>query len=109
MTPQAWEFSAVTLLQGQAVLDSATLGHDHVNLSTGPDTPKIRWSEKLIVNPEFILTPDRPFSRLAFSAYWQASAAAALRRERHRHKALPAAAAASVTARPQIPGLDGPA
>jgi CelD/BcsL family acetyltransferase involved in cellulose biosynthesis len=107
MAPQAWEFSPVTLLQGQAVLDSAALGHDHVNLSTGPDTPKVRWSEKLIVNPEFILTPDRPFSRLAFGAYWQASSAAALRRERNRHKVLPGAAVASMNALPEIPGMDG--
>jgi CelD/BcsL family acetyltransferase involved in cellulose biosynthesis len=109
MTPQAWEFSPVTLLQGQAVLDSATLGHDHVNLSSGPDTPKVRWSEKLVVSPEFILTPDRPLSRLAFGAYWQASAAAALKRERHRHKALPGAAAASTNVLPEIPSVDGPA
>ena len=86
MSQQAWEFSPITLLQGCAVDDAITLGHHWVNLSSGPDTPKLRWSEELIVNPEFVLVPDRLSSRVAFTAYWQASAAAEVIRERGRHR-----------------------
>jgi len=89
MSRDAWRFSPTTLLQGRAIDDAVALGHSWVNLSTGPDTAKLRWSEQLAVNPEFALVPDRPFSRMAFGAYWQASAAVAVMRERHRHRVLP--------------------
>lgn len=89
MSQQSWEFSPTTLLQGRAIDDAVALGHRWVNLSTGPDTPKLRWSEQLSVSSEFALIPDRPFSRVAFGAYRQASAAAAMARERDRHRLLP--------------------
>jgi CelD/BcsL family acetyltransferase involved in cellulose biosynthesis len=114
LRPWAWEFSPVTLLQGRAIDDAAALGHDEVNLSTGPDIPKVRWSEKLTVSPEFVLVPDRPFSRLAFGAYWQASAAAAYRRERRRHKFAPgpgrqrrAGTASDMRTTAEFPGMNG--
>ena len=88
MSQQAWEYSPITLLQSKAIEDAVALGHGSVNLSTGPDTAKLRWSENLTVSTEFVLVPDRPFSRLVFGAYWQASAAAEVTRERHRHKFL---------------------
>lgn len=88
MSQQSWEFSPVTLLQGRATDDAVALGHRWVNLSTGPDTAKLRWAEELAMNPEFVLIPDRPFSRILFGAYWQASAAAQVARERARHRLL---------------------
>jgi CelD/BcsL family acetyltransferase involved in cellulose biosynthesis len=89
MSQEAWEFSPTTLLQGRAIDDAVTLGHRWVNLSTGPDCAKLRWSEKLALSAEFVLIPDRLFSRLAFGAFWQASAAAHIARERRRHRLLP--------------------
>lgn len=86
--PAYWEFSPVTLLQSRAIEDAVSMGCDTVNLSTGPDTAKLRWSEKLAMNAEFVLVPDRRFSRAAFGAYWQASAALQIKRERGRHKFL---------------------
>jgi CelD/BcsL family acetyltransferase involved in cellulose biosynthesis len=89
MSERAWEFSPVTLLQACAIEDAADLGHRVVNLSTGPDAAKLRWSEEVQLSAEFVLTPARLRSRMAFWAYWQAAAAAELRRERHRHTLLP--------------------
>ena len=85
MSHSAWEFSPVTLLQRQAIEDAIALGQQCVNFSTGADTPKLRWSETLTLNPEFVLVPDRFAARLRFGVYWQAAAAAAVARERHRH------------------------
>jgi CelD/BcsL family acetyltransferase involved in cellulose biosynthesis len=90
MSPEAWEFSPTTLLQGRAIDDAVALGHRWVNLSTGPDSAKLRWSEKLVLSAEFVLIPNRLYSRVAFGAYWQASAAAEIVRERSRHRMLPA-------------------
>ena len=87
MSEESWEFSPVTLLQGCACEDAVALGHGWLNLSTGPDTAKLRWSEQVTMSPEFTLVPDRLRARLAFGAYWQASAAAAVARERKRHQA----------------------
>jgi CelD/BcsL family acetyltransferase involved in cellulose biosynthesis len=89
MSQEAWEFSPTTLLQGRAIDDAAAVGHRWVNLSTGPDSAKLRWSEKLVLSAEFVLIPDRLYSRVAFGAYWHASAAAQISRERSRHRMLP--------------------
>ena len=86
MSEQFWEYSPVTLLQGRAIDDAIKLGHRQVNLSTGPDRAKMRWSGHIEVSPEFVLVPDRPSSLGKFGAYWLASAAAAVKRERKRHE-----------------------
>lgn len=91
INPDFWAFSPVTLLQGCAVSDAVALGHRWVNLSTGPDTAKLRWSEKLLMSTEFVLVPRRTSSRAAFAAFWQASVVAAVLRETRRHKLLTAA------------------
>jgi CelD/BcsL family acetyltransferase involved in cellulose biosynthesis len=88
MSQEAWDYSAVTLLQGCAMDDARELGHRHVNLSTGPNTAKLRWSEEILVHPEFLLVPDRPLPLARFTAYWLASAAATVKREQHRHRLL---------------------
>ena len=86
MSESGWEFSPVTLLQQRAAEDAVKLGQRCVNFSTGADTPKLRWSEKLTATPEFVLVPNRFGARVRFAAYWQASAAAAVARERNRHQ-----------------------
>jgi CelD/BcsL family acetyltransferase involved in cellulose biosynthesis len=88
MSAPSWEYSPVTLLQGCAIDDAIKLDHRQVDLSTGPDTAKMRWSEHLLVHPEFVLVPNRPLSLARFGTYWLASAAAALKRERSRHRLL---------------------
>jgi CelD/BcsL family acetyltransferase involved in cellulose biosynthesis len=88
MSQEAWDYSAVTLLHGFAMDDAREFKHRHVNLSTGPNTAKLRWSEEILVRPEFLLVPDRALPLARFTAYWLASAVAALKRERHRHRLL---------------------
>ncbi len=88
MSERFWDYSPVTLLQGRAIDDAMKLGHRQVNLSTGPDRAKTRWSEQIVMSPEFVLVPDRPLSLGKFGGYWLASAAAAVNRERSRHQIL---------------------
>jgi CelD/BcsL family acetyltransferase involved in cellulose biosynthesis len=88
MSQEAWDYSAVTLLQGCVMDDAEKLGHRHVNLSTGPNTAKMRWSEEILVHPEFVLVHDRPLSLARYSGYSLAAVGAAVQRERHRHKLL---------------------
>jgi CelD/BcsL family acetyltransferase involved in cellulose biosynthesis len=88
MSEASWEYSPVTLLQGCAIDDAIKLDHRQVNLSTGPDTAKMRWSEHVSVHPEFVLVPNRPLPLARFGTYWLASAAAAVKRERTRHRLL---------------------
>jgi CelD/BcsL family acetyltransferase involved in cellulose biosynthesis len=88
MSEPSWEYSPVTLLQGCAIDDAIKLDHQQVNLSTGPDTAKMRWSEHISVHPEFALVPNRPLSLAKFGTYWLASAAAAVKREQSRHRPL---------------------
>jgi CelD/BcsL family acetyltransferase involved in cellulose biosynthesis len=88
MSEQFWEYSPVTLLQGRAMDDAIKLGHRQVNLSTGPDRAKTRWSEEIVASPEFVLVPNQSLSLAKFGAYWLASAAAAVKRERNRHVVL---------------------
>lgn len=86
--PRFWEFSPVTLLQGRAIDDAATLGHHWANLSTGPDTPKLRWSEELTVSTEFALVAGRGLARARFALFWLASQAGTVLRETRRHQVL---------------------
>jgi CelD/BcsL family acetyltransferase involved in cellulose biosynthesis len=88
MSEEAWEYSPITLLQGYAIDDARELGHRYVNLSTGPNTAKMRWSEQIWVHPEFLLVPERPLSLAKFLLYWMAAAVAAVKREWRRHKLL---------------------
>jgi CelD/BcsL family acetyltransferase involved in cellulose biosynthesis len=89
MSERFWDYSPVTLLQRCAIDDAIKLDHRRVNLSTGPDTAKMRWSEYVSVHPEFVLVPNRPLSLATFGTYSLASAVADMRRERSRHRLLP--------------------
>jgi CelD/BcsL family acetyltransferase involved in cellulose biosynthesis len=86
MSCDAWQYSPVTLLQGCVMDDAQKLGHRYVNLSTGPNTAKLRWSEEILVHPEFVLVRDRPLSLAKFCGYSLASIGAAVQRERYRHR-----------------------
>jgi CelD/BcsL family acetyltransferase involved in cellulose biosynthesis len=84
--PAWWQVSAVTLLQLRAAEDAVQRGHGEFNLSVGPDVAKLRWSERVRQHPEFVVCGPRRSSRIAFTAYRAAAAAAAVHREAVRHR-----------------------
>jgi CelD/BcsL family acetyltransferase involved in cellulose biosynthesis len=79
--PQWWHLSAVTLLQWHAAEAAVERGHQTFNLSVGPNTAKLRWSEQIVQHPEFLVCAPRRSSKLAFTAYRGASAVDSVRRE----------------------------
>ncbi|MGO9876441.1 MAG: GNAT family N-acetyltransferase [Acidimicrobiia bacterium] len=82
LDPKWWGYSPITTIQ-VAAIQAAIEAHKTVfNLSTGPDVAKLRWSENLEVQQEFVITGSKRRSRAYYSAYAQAATAAKLRRER---------------------------
>ena len=82
--PEWWSFSAVTLLQWEAVRRAVTSGRSYADLSVGVDVAKLRWSGSVAVHPEFVVVAGRPRSELAFGVYFLAATAARFARERGR-------------------------
>jgi CelD/BcsL family acetyltransferase involved in cellulose biosynthesis len=87
--PAWWHVSAVTLLQLHAAEGAVERGHRTFNLSVGPSVAKLRWSEHVRQDPEFTVCGPRTSSRIAFTAYQMAAAAAGVRREAARHHRAP--------------------
>ncbi len=84
--PDWWQASPVTLLQLHAAEVAVERGHREFNLSLGPSVSKLRWSEQVRQHPEFIVCGPRRSSRLAFTGYRMAAAAAGVAREAERHR-----------------------
>jgi hypothetical protein len=84
--PAWWKASPVTLLQLCAAENAIERGHREFNLSAGPAVAKLRWSERIVQNPEFIACGPRPRSRAAFTAYRAMAAVAAVRRDAATHR-----------------------
>ena len=61
---QAWPYSAVTYLLSLAVKDAQDAGHREVNLSTGPNQAKLRWTDQVRTTTEFTVVGPRRRSRL---------------------------------------------
>ena len=62
------------------------IDHDDgmVNLSSGPDVAKLRWSEQLELHQVFIMVGSRRRSRVAFALHWHLRAVYHMRRESRR-------------------------
>jgi CelD/BcsL family acetyltransferase involved in cellulose biosynthesis len=86
--PEWWQTSPVTLLQLHAAEGAVERGHREFNLSVGPSVSKLRWSEQVRQHPEFIVCGPRRSTRLAFTGYRMAAAAAGVIREAKRHRAI---------------------
>jgi CelD/BcsL family acetyltransferase involved in cellulose biosynthesis len=85
--PRWWDVSPVTLLHLTAGERAVERGHVELNLSVGPDVAKLRWSETVVQNPDFVLCGPRRRSRLAYTAYALAAEGAGISREAKRHRA----------------------
>jgi CelD/BcsL family acetyltransferase involved in cellulose biosynthesis len=86
VNPAWWKFSPVTLLQLRAAESAVARGHKEFNLSTGPCVAKLRWSERVVQNPEFIVCGPRVRSQLTFTVYRAMSAIAGVRRDAAIHR-----------------------
>ncbi len=86
MDPEFWELGLPTILLADALSHAAHDKKSAVNLSTGPDTAKLRWSSTIAAFNDFVVMSGRQRSRLAHAAYAHLGVAARLRQERLRHR-----------------------
>ncbi len=86
LDPRWWEVGPVTLLQYTAMERALDRGDVEVNLSIGPDISKLRWSERVVQHPAFVVCGPRARSRALLSGYAAVAAVAAVRREAGRHR-----------------------
>jgi O-antigen/teichoic acid export membrane protein/CelD/BcsL family acetyltransferase involved in cellulose biosynthesis len=86
--PGWWQASPVTLLQLRAAEVAVERGYREFNLSVGPSVSKLRWSEEVRQHSEFIVCGPRRSSRLAYTGYRMAAAAAGVAREAERHRTI---------------------
>jgi CelD/BcsL family acetyltransferase involved in cellulose biosynthesis len=82
--PAWWDYGPLTLLDAESLRTAIERGDTHANLSIGPDTSKLRWSERLELHQDFVLVGNRPRARRLFSAWAAASAAKAVGEGRRR-------------------------
>jgi CelD/BcsL family acetyltransferase involved in cellulose biosynthesis len=86
LEPAKWDLGPVTALLASAMSDAIDAGARHVNLSPGPDVPKLRWSEKLEIANDFVLVNGRPAASAAFTVMWSARAFVNARTEAKRQR-----------------------
>lgn len=74
------------MLTFKAVQTAVAGGRESVNLSTGPNLSKMRWSSKVVTHHDFDMVPNRPRSQLLHQAYVHVAIARDYYRERRRHQ-----------------------
>ena len=72
--PAWWDYGPLTLLDAETLRAAIERGDTYANLSIGPDTSKLRWSERLELHQDFVLVGNRARARRLFSAWAAASA-----------------------------------
>jgi CelD/BcsL family acetyltransferase involved in cellulose biosynthesis len=92
LDPVHWELGLNTLLIFEAMSTAAELRRRALNLSTGPDTAKTRWSETVEVYHDFAIVRGDRRSRWLYAGYAHLSLALTHHeaRRRHRVRATPA-------------------
>ena len=86
MSDAAWEYSAITYLQGVAVDDAQAACHDLVDFSAGPTEAKLRWSQEIRVHPRVVVVPPRPAARAVYRTATVVRAYAEFERERNANR-----------------------
>jgi CelD/BcsL family acetyltransferase involved in cellulose biosynthesis len=83
-----WDFGVATTLMAESIRAAILRGDTSLNLSTGPDRSKLRWSRQLRLHEDFYVVRTERRSRLAFAAFWMARASILLHRQRRLHAPL---------------------
>lgn len=65
MDPDYWSLSLNTMLIFEAIKVAIAAGRTSVNLSTGPNEAKMRWSSRVLCYNDFTIVPQRRSSQLA--------------------------------------------
>jgi CelD/BcsL family acetyltransferase involved in cellulose biosynthesis len=77
--PMRWDYGILTLLTSEVLYAAIRDGAHSVNLSSGPENSKLRWSDEIAVHQLFAVVSQRRRSRLAFEAFLHARASGAVR------------------------------
>ncbi|HEV3228155.1 MAG TPA: GNAT family N-acetyltransferase, partial [Solirubrobacteraceae bacterium] len=77
--PRWWDYGILNLLTSEVLGAAIRDGDRSVNLSSGPENSKLRWSEEIAVNTLFAVVAGRRRSRLAFELFLHARAAGTVR------------------------------
>jgi len=81
----AWApYNVATTLTAACLRHAVGRGDGVINLSSGPDVAKLRWSEQLELHQVFVVVGPRHRSRIVFALHWHLRAAYHMRRESHR-------------------------
>lgn len=86
LDPAYWDLSLNTVLIYQAMLAAVGMGRSRLNLSTGPDADKLRWSSTISTFNDFTVVREDLWSRMLYGAYFHLSVAMSHREERLRHR-----------------------
>ncbi len=92
LAPEHWERGAMTHIIGEVVRDGISRGRRALNLSAGPDQAKVRWSERLVFNHDFVVVAPGRRSQLVSRTFSQGEALHRLRDARRRfrvHRPVP--------------------
>ncbi|NIZ90900.1 GNAT family N-acetyltransferase [Kineococcus rubinsiae] len=86
VSERAWPYSAVTYLLSLAVKDAQEAGHRQINLSTGPNQAKLRWTEQVETTTEFSIVAPRRRSQALHVGLETARVLASYREARNAHR-----------------------
>ena len=89
--PAWWDYGPLTLLDAESLKAAIGRGDRLANLSIGPDTSKLRWSEQLELHQDFVLVGSRRRARALFTAWAAASAVKEISENRRRARSRRAA------------------
>jgi CelD/BcsL family acetyltransferase involved in cellulose biosynthesis len=72
LDPVRWHSSPLTLLTAEIIDDAVTNGACRINLSTGPNSAKLAWSEKVEYHQNLLVVRRSVLASARFATYWQA-------------------------------------
>lgn len=90
LNPEYWDLSLNTLLIFNALEYAAENGRSAVNLSTGPDIAKMRWSTDVVTYHDFDIVRQDRRSQALYNAFSHAAMARSTRAESRRHRSAEA-------------------